>query len=57
MSEGNEKPKKPVPASTVILVLDAGEPFQVYLVRRSVRSSFMPGNYVFPGGKVDSGDQ
>ncbi len=29
---------------------------QVYLMKRSSRSDFMPGNYVFPGGTVDSED-
>lgn len=50
------KPTKPVPASTVILVRDDCETLQVYLARRSAQARFMPGNYVFPGGKVDPGD-
>ncbi len=51
------KSKKPVPASTVILVRDDCGPLQVYLVARSKQASFMPGNYVFPGGKVDPVDR
>ncbi len=31
--------------------------YSVLLVRRSSKYSFMPNAYVFPGGKVDPGDQ
>lgn len=57
MSESEKCPKPPVPASTLILVRQEYEGFQVYLLRRSHQSGFMPGNYVFPGGTVDPGDR
>ena len=57
MKKGMVKSKKPLPASTVILVRDDCGPLQVYLVARSKQASFMPGNYVFPGGKVDPADR
>jgi 8-oxo-dGTP pyrophosphatase MutT (NUDIX family) len=57
MCEGSKKTKTPVPASTVILIREESGIFQVYLVKRSGTSGFMPGNYVFPGGKVDAGDR
>ena len=56
MSEPNTSPVVPVLASTVILIRDTDGPFQVYLLKRSSRSGFMPGNYVFPGGVVDPED-
>lgn len=40
-------------AATVIL---ARSPFEVYLTRRSARSSFAPDAFVFPGGTVDPQD-
>lgn len=49
-------PSVPIPASTVILVRDQGGHLQVYLLKRSSRSDFMPGNYVFPGGTVAPDD-
>ncbi|MCJ7686504.1 MAG: NUDIX domain-containing protein, partial [Desulfobacteraceae bacterium] len=57
MTESNTSPVVPVRASTLILVRGDGERFQVYLLRRSSRSGFMPGNYVFPGGGVDPEDR
>jgi mutator protein MutT len=47
-----------VPAATVILLREprAGEPFEVYLVRRHQKSGFMADAFVFPGGKVDPGE-
>ena len=56
MSAATITPVAPVLASTVILVRDTDGPFQVYLLKRSSRSGFMPGNYVFPGGIVDPED-
>jgi 8-oxo-dGTP pyrophosphatase MutT (NUDIX family) len=44
------------PAATVI-VLRAGEPFEILMVRRNDTVAFMAGSYVFPGGRVDEGDQ
>jgi len=44
-------------ASSVIVVRDAPDGIEVYLVRRSGRSAFMPKAYVFPGGRVDSVDR
>ena len=56
MTESTITPVVPIRASTVILIRDTDGPFQVYLLKRSSRSSFMPGNYVFPGGIVDPED-
>jgi 8-oxo-dGTP pyrophosphatase MutT (NUDIX family) len=44
------------PASTVI-VLRAGDPFEILMVRRNDTVAFMAGSYVFPGGRVDEGDR
>ena len=44
------------PASTVILAR-AGEPLEVFMLRRSARSAFAPNVYVFPGGTVDERDR
>jgi 8-oxo-dGTP pyrophosphatase MutT (NUDIX family) len=48
---------KPRMASTVILVREHGGELQVYLLKRSTRSGFFPGTYVFPGGRVETEDQ
>ncbi len=45
-------------ASTVILVRDNEQgQLEVYLLRRSQQSSFMPGLYVFPGGSLEPWDE
>ena len=44
------------PASTVILVREREEEIQVYLLKRSGKSGFFPGYYVFPGGAVEAED-
>lgn len=46
-----------VPSATVLLVRPMENRFQVYLTRRSRRSGFMGGLYVFPGGVVDPKDR
>ena len=56
MSADN-RPPVPVPAATVILVREEAGHLQVYLLRRSQTSGFMPGSYVFPGGLVDDRDR
>jgi len=51
------KPVEPVPAATVILLRPAVQaPFEVLLLQRTRDSSFAPGAYVFPGGRVDDAD-
>ena len=45
-----------VPSATVILVRPFEGRFQVYLIRRSRKSGFMGGLFVFPGGAVDPRD-
>jgi 8-oxo-dGTP pyrophosphatase MutT (NUDIX family) len=48
--------KEPRPASTVVLVRQGASGLEVYLLKRSAKSGFFPGNYVFPGGAVDPQD-
>ncbi|HZU12877.1 MAG TPA: hypothetical protein VFB58_08560 [Chloroflexota bacterium] len=50
----------PVDAATVMVVrhgVPVGESWQVYMVRRPVRSDFAADVFVFPGGKVDGSDR
>lgn len=48
---------KPIrPAATVVLARDGDEGMEVFLLRRSSRSSFMANVIVYPGGAVDPGD-
>jgi 8-oxo-dGTP pyrophosphatase MutT (NUDIX family) len=60
ISSGQAKPRKslrPRDAATLIVVDDAtGEP-RVLLGRRRLDMVFMPGRYVFPGGRVDPADR
>ena len=47
------------PAATVMIVRDGphgDRPLEVLMVRRSLRSDFVGGAFVFPGGAVDPGD-
>jgi 8-oxo-dGTP pyrophosphatase MutT (NUDIX family) len=53
----NGDPAIPKPAATVILVRQYLNDLQVFLLKRSAKSGFMAGNYVFPGGTVDAEDQ
>lgn len=46
----------PRPAATVILLRPFHSRLQVYLLKRSGKSKFFPGAYVFPGGAVDNDD-
>jgi len=47
------------PASTVIVLREgqAGDPFEILMVRRNDKVAFMAGSYVFPGGRVDDHDR
>ena len=49
----------PVPkkaATTILLRNKEPEGFEVFLLKRHEKSSFMGGNYVYPGGRVDRED-
>jgi len=44
------------PAATIVLLRDGGEGLEVLLMRRNRNAGFVPGAYVFPGGRVDGSD-
>ena len=47
----------PRDASTVIVTRDSANGIEVYLLRRSSRSTAIPDAYVFPGGTLDNTDK
>lgn len=47
---------EPNPAATVVLVRDANDAPEILLLRRHRASGFVPGAWVFPGGRVDDDD-
>ena len=53
-------PVQPKDAATIIIMRNSPDPdskgFEVLMVRRSSKSSFVPGLYVFPGGGLDEAD-
>jgi len=50
------EPVTPRPAATILLLRDADHGPEVLMTRRSLKASFAPGAYVFPGGVVDATD-
>ncbi len=48
---------RPVDAATLILVDSAGRRPKILMGRRNPNLKFMPGKYVFPGGRVDAADR
>ena len=46
----------PKPAATVVLMRDHDGELQVLLLKRHRASGFVPGAYVFPGGRIDEAD-
>ena len=48
---------RPKDAATLILVDRSGKTLKVLLGKRHARHKFMPGRYVFPGGRVDPIDR
>lgn len=50
------EPVTPAPAATVVLARDGADGLEVLLLRRHRASGFVPGAYVFPGGRVDAAD-
>jgi 8-oxo-dGTP pyrophosphatase MutT (NUDIX family) len=49
-------PAAPRPAATIVLLRDSDEGMEVLLMKRSRSAGFVPGAYVFPGGRVDGSD-
>ena len=49
-------PADPKPAATVVLARDSDDGIEVLLLKRHRSSGFVPGAYVFPGGRTDEGD-
>ena len=47
----------PKNAATIILVRQENNALEVYLLKRSSKSKFMGGLYVFPGGVVEDDDR
>lgn len=50
------EPAPALPAATVLLLRDSAQGLQVLMTRRSLKASFAPGAYVFPGGGIDAAD-
>ena len=51
-----EGPKRPRDAATLILLDRKGNDFHVLMGRRHAGHAFMPGKFVFPGGRTDPAD-
>jgi 8-oxo-dGTP pyrophosphatase MutT (NUDIX family) len=49
-------PVAPQPAATAVLMRDGERGLEVLLLKRHRSSGFVPGAYVFPGGRTDDGD-
>jgi len=47
---------EPKPAATAVLIRDGDTGLEVLLLKRHRASGFVPGAYVFPGGRVDAAD-
>lgn len=56
-SVGTVEPAPPIPAATVVLLRDRGGRLETLLVRRNSKLAFAGGHWVFPGGRVDAGDE
>lgn len=56
VEEPPPEPAEAFPAATVVLMRDSDSGPEVLLLRRHRRSGFVPGAWVFPGGRVDRAD-
>lgn len=52
-----DEPVRPRPAATVVLLRDGPGGMETLMLRRTRRSGFVPGAWVFAGGRVDPADQ
>jgi recombination protein RecT len=50
------EPVAPRPAATIVLMRDGENGMEILLMKRSRSAGFVPGAYVFPGGRVDGSD-
>lgn len=50
------QPVEPKPAATVVLIRDGVAGLEALLLKRHRSSGFVPGAYVFPGGRTDAAD-
>ena len=57
MSEQSKSPVTVRHASTVLLLRDSERGVEVFMERRHIKSDFVGGAYVFPGGRVDPEDR
>ena len=57
MSEQSKAPVTARHASTVLLLRDSERGVEVFMERRHIKSDFVGGAYVFPGGRVDPEDR
>lgn len=53
---GARQPVTPMPSATVTVVRDAAPGIEVLMMRRNLKSGFVPGMHVFPGGGLDKDD-
>jgi 8-oxo-dGTP pyrophosphatase MutT (NUDIX family) len=51
-----KKSVTPLPAATILLVRDAPDGLEIFMVKRHHQIDFVSGALVFPGGKVEPGD-
>lgn len=50
------QPAVPRPAATIVLMRDGRDGPELLLMKRNRNAGFVPGAYVFPGGRVDAAD-
>lgn len=51
-----DEPAAPRPAATILMLRDGPEGLETLMLRRTRRSGFVPGAWVFAGGRVDRAD-
>lgn len=49
-------PVEPRPAATIVLLRDGADGLELLLMKRNRSAGFVPGAFVFPGGRVDAAD-
>jgi 8-oxo-dGTP pyrophosphatase MutT (NUDIX family) len=56
LDEVPERPAPPRPAATILMLRDGPKGMETLMLRRTRRSGFVPGAWVFAGGRVDTAD-